>query len=57
MNKKIIGILIILTLLGTTIISANANVDNDEIENMNINYISTHKNYNQQVIMLQSVIF
>ena len=57
MKKKIIGILIILTLLGTTIISANANVDNDEIENMNINYISTHKNYNQQVIMLQSVIF
>ena len=52
MNKKIIGILIILTLLITTMFSANANIDKKEIENINIVYLdSNHSLDNKNLIL------
>jgi len=52
MKTKIIGILIILTLMSTAIISANENVDNEEIEYMDSIFVDSNYSLDNEYLVL-----
>jgi len=52
MNKKIVGILIFLTLLSATIITANESIDNEETFNMDIIYVDSCQSFDNNYLIL-----